>query len=245
MRGRASWVLFGGILLFSGVAQAQCTKDTDCKGDRICEAGKCTSPVPVTTAAPAPVVAPAPAPVVAPTPAPVVETPAAPAPAPVAAPTATEARVDSGLTPPADLAQPDEVMPAPPAATAPLGEDEPAKRRRNTPLMVTGIVMLSVTPVALLGALAARNAQVDCDRELQEQYPGHILPESERYRAERCDDYSASVYVLGIGGAVLGAVGIPLIFYGGAKVENPKPRAVELTPWATPRAGGVQLRLAL
>lgn len=110
--------------------------------------------------------------------------------------------------------------------------------------MVTGIVMLSVTPVALLGALAARNAQSDCDRELQDQYPGHILPESERYRAQRCDDYSTSIYVLGIGGALLGAAGIPLVIYGGARVTDPAPRA-QLTPWATPQAGGIRLRLAL
>lgn len=236
-------MLFGGILLFSGVARAQCTKDTDCKGDRICEEGKCTSPSAVTPA-PTPVPPPAP-PATAPAPPPVPEAP----PVAHAAPEAPEA-------PPPDEAPPRSSGPrdaqelyalgsAPPAATAPLAEDEPVRRRRNAPLMVTGIVMLSVTPVALLGALAARNAQVDCDRELQEDYPGHILPESERYRAERCDDYSASVYVLGIGGAVLGAVGIPLIFYGGARVEDPKPRAVQLTPWATPQAGGVRLRLAL
>lgn len=241
MRGRASWVLCGGILLFSGVARAQCTKDTDCKGDRICEEGKCTSPVPVTPAPapPAAAVAPALPPVVQP-PAPE-PTEASPAPPPAAPPP-----VDSGLRPPNDLNESYALPSAPPEATRPLGEDEPAKRRRNAPLMITGIVMLSVTPVALLGALAARNAQVDCDRELQEQYPGHILPESERYRAERCDNYSASIYVLGIGGAVLGAVGIPLIFYGGAKVDNPKAHAaVQLTPWATPQAGGVRLRLAL
>jgi hypothetical protein len=33
----------GGVLLLSSVAQAQCSKDTDCKGNRICEAGVCTA----------------------------------------------------------------------------------------------------------------------------------------------------------------------------------------------------------
>ena len=33
----------GGVLLLSSVAQAQCTKDTDCKGNRICDAGVCTT----------------------------------------------------------------------------------------------------------------------------------------------------------------------------------------------------------
>ena len=33
----------GGLLLMSSVARAQCSKDTDCKGNRICEAGVCTT----------------------------------------------------------------------------------------------------------------------------------------------------------------------------------------------------------
>ena len=47
MRGRAVWALISAssVLLVSALANAQCTKDTDCKGDRVCEAGKCTSPV--------------------------------------------------------------------------------------------------------------------------------------------------------------------------------------------------------
>jgi len=31
-------------LFFTAGAQADCTKDTDCKGDRICEKGKCVEP---------------------------------------------------------------------------------------------------------------------------------------------------------------------------------------------------------
>src|SRR5687768_10320882 len=33
-------------LLLSGVARAECSKDTDCKGDRICDAGQCTAAAP-------------------------------------------------------------------------------------------------------------------------------------------------------------------------------------------------------
>jgi hypothetical protein len=134
---------------------------------------------------------------------------------------------------------------APAAATAPLGEDEPATRRRSKGAMVTGIVMVSITPIALLGALTAKNAQDRCDEELQNQYPGHILPESERYRAERCNDYSTSVYVLGIGGAVLGAVGIPLIIYGARTLPAPKAARVQLAPWVNGQSGGLRLRFAL
>lgn len=39
---------------FFGVAHAGCEKDTDCKGDRICEAGSCVNPTAAAPAAPAP-----------------------------------------------------------------------------------------------------------------------------------------------------------------------------------------------
>lgn len=41
-------------------AHAQCTKDTECKGDRVCDAGRCAGPPPPASTAP-PAVAPAPA----------------------------------------------------------------------------------------------------------------------------------------------------------------------------------------
>jgi hypothetical protein len=111
--------------------------------------------------------------------------------------------------------------------------------------MATGIVLVSVAPIALLGALAASNAQEKCDEELQAQYPGHILPSSERYRAERCDDYSPAVYVLGIGGAVLAVAGIPLIIYGAPRVPDQKAARVQVLPWASANSGGVRLRWSL
>lgn len=111
--------------------------------------------------------------------------------------------------------------------------------------MVTGIVLVSVAPIALLGAMAAKNSQDKCDEELQNQYPGHILPTSERYRAERCDDYSLPVYVLGIGGALLGAAGIPLIIYGAPRVPIEKTGRLQLAPWVNAQSGGLRLRLTL
>jgi hypothetical protein len=112
--------------------------------------------------------------------------------------------------------------------------------------MVGGIVMVSVGPIALLGAVAARNAQERCDDRLSSDYPDHVLPPSERYRAEECDAYSVPVYLFGIGGAVLTAVGIPLIIYGAKNVPDPHAsRSLEVQPWATSSAGGLRLRLTL
>lgn len=53
-------------LVFASLSHAQCDKDTDCKGDRVCEAGVCVSPPPAAAPAPEPALAPAPAPAPAP-----------------------------------------------------------------------------------------------------------------------------------------------------------------------------------
>lgn len=39
------------VLVAASAASAQCTRDTECKGDRVCEAGQCVAPKPGTTSA--------------------------------------------------------------------------------------------------------------------------------------------------------------------------------------------------
>jgi hypothetical protein len=229
------------VLLGSAVAHAQCTKDTDCKGDRVCDAGKCTAPEAV-----APPATPAPAtgePVPA-DPATPGETPPAegqpttePPPAPEAAPVTPQPPLDAGPDPGAPV--------APPAAVKPLGADEPAVRRRNRNMMVGGIVMVSVGPVALLGALSARNSQENCDEQLESQYPSHMVPSYDAGALERCDNYTVPIYLFGIGGAVLIAAGIPMIIYGGKNVAAAPAKRAQVLPWATPTSGGLRLRLDL
>lgn len=112
--------------------------------------------------------------------------------------------------------------------------------------MIVGVVMVSVGPIALLGALAARNGQERCDNALEHDYPDHRLPPSERYRVEDCDSYSVPIYLFGIGGAVLTAAGIPLVIYGAKSVRADAPRAsLQMLPWAGRDSGGVRLRLEL
>jgi hypothetical protein len=110
--------------------------------------------------------------------------------------------------------------------------------------MISGVVMVSIAPLALLGALAAKNSQDSCDDQLEQDYPDHVVPSSQKYRVERCDSYSAPIYVLGIGGAVLAAAGVPLIIYG-AKTVPARRADVELAPWATSSAGGLKLRVTM
>lgn len=231
------------MLLLSVMAQAQCTKDTDCKGNRVCEAGKCTSPASALPPAPpappgseAAATPPSPADSNAPAAGEAPVPPPAPATAaPPAAGSGIDLQVQTGPDPS-----------APPGATAPLERDEPHTQRRSKGAMVAGVVMVSVGPIALLGALAARNGQERCDTALERDYPDHRLPPSERYRVEDCDSYSLPVYLFGIGGAVLTAAGIPLIIYGAKSVRAEAPRAsLQMLPWAGRDSGGVRLRLEL
>jgi uncharacterized membrane protein len=78
-RGFRAGLVAAGITLSSGFARAECTKDLDCEGEQICEAGKCSAPPPPAPAPPAP----APAPASPPAPAPAAPPAAAPAAAPV------------------------------------------------------------------------------------------------------------------------------------------------------------------
>ena len=112
--------------------------------------------------------------------------------------------------------------------------------------MVAGIIMVSLVPVAVLGALAAKNSQEKCDTALERDYPDHRLPPSQRYRVDDCNSYAVPLYVLGIGGAVLAAVGVPMIIYGAKSVPNGPPTAsLRVLPWANPDSGGLRLRLEL
>ncbi len=248
MRGRAVWTLLSSaavLLTVSAAASAQCTKDTDCKGDRVCEAGKCTSPAALPPAPPAPPGSDAPGAAAV---APLAPAPAAPN-AGGAAPAAAPSDEDEPQAPQAAgaplAAEPEPVSALPPGALTPLGQDEPQTRRRNRNAMVAGIVMVSVGPIALLGALAAKNAQEKCDTSLEQRYPDHQLPTSEKYRADQCDGYSAPLYVFGIGGALLTVAGIPLIIYGAKQVPAGSAASLRLLPWAGPESSGVKLRLEL
>lgn len=229
MRGNAGWVLVPALMLMAGKVSAQCTKDTDCKGDRVCEAGKCTAPATTPAAPPAPA-----------------DTSAPPDAANPAAPVVGEA-----LPPPAAVSDPpranlDLPPQAPPSAPPPAPPPEPKTQRRSKTALVSGIVMVSAGPIALLGAAVASNSQKRCDDQLESEYPNRTLPASERFREDDCNKYSVPIYVLGIGGALLTAVGIPLIIYGAKNVPSTPPQGtLQIQPWATQASGGVRLRLTL
>jgi hypothetical protein len=222
------------VLSVAPLAQAQCTKDTDCKGDRVCEGGACTSPVPPpVVAAPSTVAAPA-----EPTPPTVTEaTKAAPAP-PVAAASPSTAPVEPAL---------DESRYATDGARggAYSREDDervdarPLKpRRHSTAMMVGGIVMVSVSPIALLASLVASLQQDGCEAGNGFGFDG---TQGFDEPFSNCDRYDKTIYgglILGVG--LIGA-GIPMIVIG-AKRETATAR---VSPWATQSAAGLRLQLDL
>jgi hypothetical protein len=199
--------LLGGIsyLLASGLSQAQCSKDTDCKGERVCEAGACIAPSSPPAASSAAEGTPPPlAPQVTPAP--------APAPAPAATP-----------------------------AAAPLAPEEPLLtrrkyRRHSTGMMAGGIVMVSFVPIALIAAWVADIEQSQCEGNYYDFGSGQTT------RGVNCDRFDPTIYGGLISAAVLLGAGVPLIIVGAKK--EPLGTA-QITPWATPQAAGLSLRLKL
>lgn len=139
MEPRRSVALFTGVLftLVSMTAHAQCTKDTDCKGDRVCDAGKCVMGLP---AAPPPPPGSEPAP-----PAGAAATAAAAAPAPAA---------------PAPAAAPAAAAPAA-VAPAPAPEPKPAMKRHSPAMMAAGIVMVAAAPIVFVSAIMSNACAYD------------------------------------------------------------------------------------
>jgi hypothetical protein len=179
-------------LLYSTAVQAQCTKDTDCKGERVCTAGSCVDP-----AAGAP-------------------------PSDAAAPAPSESAETAGKSVESV------------SADRPAGE-RTVTRRHSTGMMAGGIVMVSLAPIALLGALVSSLQDSVCDIT----YDSYGMA----YARDDCDN-SGQTYAFALAGVALLGAGIPLIIIGAKKETVPAPQAT-LSPWVSAQGGGVRLKLAL
>ena len=110
---------------------------------------------------------------------------------------------------------------------------KPLTRRKNTAMMVMGIIMTSIGPIPLLMSIAYSSGKSSCQTGL---FGG--VSDSGSY-CNRNDGRMYGTLALGLG--LLGA-GIPMIVIGSKRV--PIARA-SVTPWAAPGAGGLSLRLDL
>jgi hypothetical protein len=104
-------------------------------------------------------------------------------------------------------------------------------------MMVGGIVMVSLAPLALIVAAAAAGQKSTCE------LADGIYTGSGYVSGTQCDDrYDPTIYGGLISAVVLAGVGIPLIVIGSRREPI---RAAVVQPWATPEGGGLRLRLAL
>jgi hypothetical protein len=184
------------LLAFASSARAECTKDTDCKGDRVCNAGACTDPRP-TTALP-PLQAPSgegtPPPAAA-----AVEV--WPPPPPPSGPPASE--------PPADQVEMDATVMQP---------RSPAMRTAGIVLMTAGAVSVVATTVFLVEAIQARH-------RVDDECVGHLCESAGASDLNRASMLSGltTVGVL-VSAGFLGS-GIPLFFVGKHEVPVKKAAA--------------------
>ena len=230
-------VLALGLLSLGTVsARAACTKDTECKGDRICDAGQCVSPPAPPSSATTPLPPPPPPPPAngaesAPPPsAPSVP----PSPAPVAAPPA------SAPPPVSPLAPPGYIYPSVPVqrygTAAPLRARPP---RRSTGMFASGIVMTALAPVAALTALVAYTEKVSCQTDHNDYRPTGASYSS-AYGSD-CTGYDDTITGSLIVGAVLLAAGIPMVVYGSQRVPESEAASVSVVPLVSADRSGLSL----
>jgi hypothetical protein len=218
------------VLSFTSLAEAQCLKDTDCKGDRVCDAGACKAPARVAdqdpngwdvgaTAPPADTAASVPPADTA------ASAGAPPATAPVAGVPAAAHAVKSGV--PLQMREP--------SAEVADERPRPKMKRRSTGMMVAGIVMVSVSPLPLIGGLMMATERSRCNA-----YSDGVLD----YHRE-CDTDGGVAAALTLTGLALIGAGIPLIVIGGKRVPAKEPWQAQLSPYAEPDGAGFRLRLQL
>ncbi|HVY31494.1 MAG TPA: hypothetical protein VHB79_33300 [Polyangiaceae bacterium] len=162
-------------------AQAQCKKDTDCKGDRVCEDGRCAAPrPPLATPAAAPVETPATA-------------PAGTLATPPAAPPAT----------PSPVVGPPRVITVE-TPSEPPKKEEPRHRVRSVPLIVAGGISSGGGFVGLAIGLGSSGAT--CYHELRDDFREEHCERSPSYLAY---GVGAGLLVAGVTMFVIGIRRVP------------------------------------
>lgn len=124
--------------------------------------------------------------------------------------------------------------------------DEPTERpsrkrnwkRHSTGMMAGGIVMVSLAPIAFIVSMVGSYQQSNC----KHRGVYDLTTSTRTYGDVDCSGYDAAIYGGVLTGVALLGVGIPLIVIGAKR----KPLgAASVSPWATPEAAGLRLRLVL
>jgi hypothetical protein len=104
-------------------------------------------------------------------------------------------------------------------------------RRHSKGMMVGGIVMVSVAPLALIASGLAALGKSVCNID-------------NGYERD-CNDADGFIYGSLLTGVALVGVGIPLIVIGAAKEPVEPGATARIAPWATPHAAGIGLQLEM
>lgn len=112
---------------------------------------------------------------------------------------------------------------------------KPRMQRHSTGMMVGGIVMTSMAPLALIISLIADTEQNSCEGG----WFGNYDTEADD---RNCARYDKTIYGGLIVGGVLLSAGIPMIVIGGKK--EPVGTA-SVNGWVSPQGGGLGLRVDL
>jgi hypothetical protein len=185
---RAHAVVVGCMLVgWTQSAWADCTKDTDCKGDRICTAGACTDPPPP----------------------PALEALPAPAPPP------PEATVQPAAAPPRARAtsvdpEEDDVAPVDLNATKPRS---PSMATAGIVLTVAGAITLVATTALAVKGISDESSALSSENSICSN--GVCSVNDEPVQQQRsADQLLVAAYLSGIATAALLGAGIPLYFVG-------------------------------
>jgi len=97
--------------------------------------------------------------------------------------------------------------------------------------MVGGIVLVSLAPVALFVASLSAFSKALCGVDNPDR--------------RGCDDYDTVTTVAIVSGLACVGAGVPLLVIGAKKERVDAPAAATVSPWATPHATGLGLRIDL
>jgi hypothetical protein len=200
-RGALVAVMGCSLLAWGSPARAECTKDTDCKGDRVCNAGVCTEPRP--TSALPPLQAP-----------PEESEPASPPPPAIVRPAAVQpaARVSTADDAEAEVQERTVMEPR-----------SPAMRTAGVVLTAAGAVSLVLTGVFFAETIQASNqVHAECVNQICN---AQDVSDFDRERAFAALTYVGVLFTAGFLGS-----GIPLYFVGKHEVPVKRPATAWWVP---------------
>jgi hypothetical protein len=204
------------LLLATAPARAECARDTDCGGDRVCESGACVAPRPQAPTRPAQADA-------AGMPSDPALTPSAKSPAP---PETEPSRADSA------------------ARATPVHGTPPGSMQMRSPALFGVGVSATVVGTGLV-SFGFVQAMGDAFCKAGSAIPSEGDPYEATGETSAEDGCGGGAGIMMIAGLAIAAIGIPLIAIGAKRVPAATSARAALVPVAVPKGAGLGFRLEL